>query len=89
MKKLIDWLCNLGVDFYLHVLSVMLVATVIARLCFFLGAERFLASCIGVFLGLIAGFAKEWYDAKTTKIISEKDFIADLIGGIFFAIIFT
>lgn len=88
IKKLTNFLVKFGIDFYLHILGVMIIAGIFGQLCNLLGATRPLAGCIGVALGLVAGFFKEFYDAKTTKIIDPKDYVADLIGAILFFLIF-
>ena len=92
MRKFFDnvtqWLVGLGTEFYLHILCVMFVATIVARVCNVLGAERFLAACIGAFAGMAAGFIKEAVDVKTTGVVEERDYVADLIGAVLFMAIY-
>lgn len=92
MRKIIDkitgWLVSFKIDFYLHILFSIIIATIISKLCVFTGAERILAGVIGAFIGLVIGFCKEVYDNKTTGVFEAKDLVADLIGAILFFIIF-
>ena len=92
MRKLIDkisaWLVGFGIEFYLHIVCVMFVAMIVARVCNLTGAERPLAAVIGAIAGLVVGFFKEFIDAKTTHVIEPKDYVADLIGAVFFVLCF-
>lgn len=79
---------GLGADFYLHIISVIIISTIFARICLVAGAERLLATCIGTFVGVAVGLAKECYDSKKSGTPSIKDFFADVIGGVLFALVF-
>ena len=93
MRKYVDKisaiLVGLGIDFWIHLAVVMFIAMIVSRVCFWTGADRSLAGCIGAFLAFICGFIKESYDNKTTGIFSTKDLIADFAGAVFFLLIFA
>ena len=93
MRKWIDkfskWLCSFGIEFYLHMVCVIVIAMFIARICFATGADRALAGCLAAFVAFICGFFKEIYDNKTTKVFSKEDLIADAIGAVLFLLIWV
>lgn len=90
MRKILDkfvaFLTQWGVDFYLHMVVTIFIAMLIARVCFFTGADHYLAGFLAVFVSIICGVLKEVYDSKTTKIFSQKDLIADLLGAVLFSL---
>ena len=92
MRKYIDkisqFFVSLGIDTWIHMVVVLVVSAIIARICFWTGADRVLAACVGSFLGLIVGFLKEVYDSKTTKVFSAMDMVGDAIGAVLFWLIF-
>ena len=91
MRKWFDkfaaWLCGFGIDKYIHIIFAAIVAMLVARVCFFAGANRVLAGFIGFFAALVAGLLKEVYDSKTTKVFDGKDIIADVVGAVLFFLI--
>ena len=93
MKKYIDKisaiLVGFGIDFWIHLAVVMFIAMVVARVCFWTGADKILAGCVGAFLAFIVGFIKESYDNKTTGIFSTSDIVADFAGAVFFLLIWA
>lgn len=92
MRKFIDkvaaWFTSFGIDKYLHILAVLIICGIVGQITFFCGAPRILAGCIAVAVGMIAGFTKEFIDARTTHVVDPKDYVADLIGAILFFLIF-
>ena len=54
MKKWLDkfseWLVGFGIEPYLHILVTVVVALMVARVCYFTGADRTLAGYIGALL---------------------------------------
>lgn len=92
MRKYIDLIANklsaLKVDFYMHIIAVLIISTVIARVTILTGANHYLGTSLGVFIGLLAGIGKEIYDNKTTGVFSTKDIIADVIGILLFIFVF-
>lgn len=82
------WLVSLGIDFYLHILTVIVLATIVARVCFLTGADRSLACVLGALSGLAVGLLKEAYDSKTTGAASAKDMLGNVIGAALFFVTF-
>lgn len=93
MRKYIDKISGIfvsfGIDAWIHIVVVIVIATIVARLCFWTGANRALAGCIGAFLAFICGFVKESYDNKSTGVFSTSDLLADAVGALLFLIIFS
>lgn len=90
MRKLIDkfsaWLVGFGIEAYLHILVTMFIALLIARVCYWTGADRILAGYFSAFVAFIVGFIKESYDNKTEGVFEGKDILANLIGAVLFFI---
>lgn len=93
MRKYIDrfseQLVGFGIEPYLHIVCTLVIAMLMARVCFFTGADRALAGCLAAFVAFICGFFKEIYDNKTTKVFSKEDLIADAIGAVLFLLIWV
>lgn len=86
VNNLTSFLTQWGVDFYLHMVVTIFIAMLIARVCSFTGADHYLAGFFAAFVSIICGVLKEVYDSKTTKIFSQKDLIADLLGAVLFSL---
>ena len=92
MRKWIDkisaWMVGFGIEFYMHIVCVLLVSAVLSRVFVLTGADHVLAGCLAAFAGFVVGFAKEIYDNKTTGVFQSVDILADAIGAGLFLFIF-
>lgn len=88
LEKITQWLVGFGIEAYLHILSVMVIAAIVARVCVLTGAERPLATCIGAAAGMLAGLVKEFFDTRIHNAIEPQDYAADFIGAVLFVFIF-
>ena len=88
MRKFIDkfaqWLVGFGIEAYLHILCTIVIAMLVARVCFLTGADRYLAGYIGALGAFIVGFVKESWDNKTEGVFEAKDIAANAIGALLF-----
>ena len=93
MRKYFDrfaaWLVGFGIEPYIHILVTVVVALMVARVCYFTGADRTLAGYIGALLAFIIGFAKESYDNKTEGVFDAGDIVANAIGAVLFFLCFV
>ncbi len=93
MRKLIDkisaWLVGFGIEAYLHIVCVMVVALLVARVCYWTGADRSLAAYIGALVAFLVGFFKESYDNRTEGVFEARDIAANAIGAALFWAIFV
>lgn len=84
LDKFSEWLCGFNIEPYLHILVTIVLAAIIARVCYLTGADRVLAGCVGGFLAFILGYLKEVWDNKVEKVFEGKDILANFIGAILF-----
>lgn len=88
MRKYFDkfaaWLVGYGIEPYLHILVTVILAAIIARVCYWTGADRFLAGFLAAFVAFALGFIKESWDNKVEKVFEGKDILANFIGALIF-----
>ena len=81
MKKVIDYICKIGGDKYVHLLACLLITFVVGQ-----GVHLFscydMAACaaIGGVTAMILGCAKEAFDEFRGGEVDYKDLAADFIG---------
>ena len=79
VKRIIEWLSHLKSDKLLHFIAGLLIAEVTA------GAlshwTKLYSLIIGLVASVVAGWLKEWWDSKHGGVVSDKDFVATVIGG--------
>lgn len=82
--KFAAWMVGFGIEPYLHIFVTMILALLIARVCFWTGADRALAGYFAAFLAFVIGFIKEGWDSKVEKVFEGKDILANFIGAVLF-----
>lgn len=91
MRKYFDkfaaWLVGFGIEPYLHILVTMVISMLIARVCYWTGADHALAGYFAAFVAFVLGFVKESWDNKVEKVFEGKDILANFIGAVLFFII--
>ena len=87
LDKFSEWLVGFGIEFYLHILCTLVIGMLVARVCFFTGADRILAGYFAAFVTFCLGFIKEGWDNKTGGVFDAKDVLADFIGAVIFFLI--
>jgi hypothetical protein len=81
MKKLIDYVCRIGTDKYVHLLACLLLTFVVGQavcLCSSLPLPN--CAAIGAIAAMTVGFFKEWYDEFKGGELDYKDLLADVAG---------
>lgn len=85
--KLVERLVAFGVDKWMHIVLLMVIAWVASVLFLPFGFSRVVRSILGVLVGAAVAIGKEFYDKKTTGVVEKKDFVADGIGLLLFFVI--
>ena len=79
VNKIILWLSGIKADKLLHFIAGLLIAEVVAGA--FSHFARLYALIIGLVASVVAGYLKEMWDSKHNGVVSDKDFVATVIGG--------
>ena len=81
MKKVIEFLCKIGSDKYVHLL-VSLLLTFVFSYCFYLCSDYTLPQCAGMgsFAALLLGCVKECYDEFSGGEVNYADLCFDFVG---------
>ena len=85
--KLVERLVAFGVDKWMHIVLLMVIAWVASVLFLPFGFSRVVRGILAVLVGAAAAIGKEAYDKKTTGVVEKKDFVADGIGLLLFFVI--
>ncbi len=85
--KLVERLVAFGVDKWMHIVLLMVIAWVASVLFLPFGFSRVVRSIFGVLAGAAVAIGKEVYDKKTTGVVEKKDLVADGIGLLLFFVI--
>ena len=85
--KFAEWMVGIGIEPYIHVFVTMFIAWFIARVSLLTGADRMLAGYFAAFLAFVIGFVKEGWDSKVEKVFEGKDILSNLVGAVFFFLI--
>lgn len=85
--KLVERLVAFGVDKWMHIVLLMVIAWVASVLFLPFGFSRVVRSIFGVLVGAAVAIGKEVYDKKTTGVVEKKDLVADGIGLLLFFVI--
>lgn len=94
IKRITKWAVGLGIDFYLHVLAMMLIAWVVAltvtllRVAGVINWPDVLPGLLGALVAIAVGVAKEWLDERGGGEFSLSDMNANYIGAAFFYLIY-
>lgn len=87
--KIVERLVAFGVDKWMHIVIIMLVAWVASVMFLPFGLHRAVRGLFGILVGMILSVAKEVYDEKTTGVFDNRDLAADAIGLALFYAIYT
>lgn len=87
--KFAEWLESFGIDRWIHVVAVMVVAGVVATVVSIFGLPRALNGLMGVAATIVASVWKEAYDKRTTGLWDNKDLVADGVGMVLFYLIYV
>lgn len=81
MNRVIEYLCRISGDKWVHLLACLLLTFVIGQ-GVYLFSDLPMANCaaIGGITAMIIGFFKEWYDEFMSGEVDYKDLVADFIG---------
>ncbi len=85
--RLVERLVAFGVDKWMHIVLLMVIAWVASVLFLPFGFSRVVRSILGVLVGAAVAIGKEFYDKKTTGVVEKKDLVADGIGLLLFFVI--
>lgn len=85
--KLVERLIAFGVDKWMHIVLLMVIAWVASVLFLPFGFSRVVRGILAVLVGAAVAIGKEVYDKKTTGVVEKKDFVADGIGLLLFFVI--
>lgn len=85
--RLVERLVAFGVDRWMHIVLIMVIAWLASVLFLPFGFSRTVRGVLGVLAGITWALGKEVYDKKTTGVVERKDLVADGIGlALFFVI---
>ena len=85
--EFVERLAAFGVDRWMHIVLIMVVAWVASVLFLPFGFSRFVRGILAVLGGAVFAIGKEAYDKKTTGVVERKDLIADGIGLVLYFLI--
>lgn len=85
--EFVERLVAFGVDRWMHIVLIMVVAWAASVLFLPFGFSRFVRSILAVLVGAAVAIGKEFYDKKTTGVVERKDLIADGIGLVLYFLI--
>lgn len=85
--KFVERLISYGVDKWMHIVLLMVIAWVASVLFLPFGFSRVVRGIIAVLVGAAVAIGKEVYDKKTTGVVEKKDLVADGIGLLLFFVI--
>jgi len=85
--KLVERLVAFGVDKWMHIVLLMVIAWVASVLFLPFGFSRVVRGILAVLVGAVFAIGKEVYDKKTTGVVEKKDLVADGIGLLLFFVI--
>lgn len=85
--KLVERLIAFGVDKWMHIVLLMVIAWVASVLFLPFGFSRVVRGILAVLVGAAVAIGKEVYDKKTTGVVEKKDLVADGIGLLLFFVI--
>ena len=85
--KLVERLVAFGVDKWMHIVLLMVIAWVASVLFLPFGFSRIVRGILAVLVGALVAIGKEVYDKKTTGVVEKKDLVADGIGLLLFFVI--
>lgn len=85
--KLVERLVAFGVDKWMHIVLLMVIAWVASVLFLPFGFSRVVRGILAVLVGAAVAIGKEVYDKKTTGVVEKKDLVADGIGLLLFFVI--
>lgn len=78
--KLVDWLCSIGADKYVHVLCCLLICALVGAFAgIWLDDDE--ASLAGFGAAMFAGASKEVWDGIRGEALDLKDLAADTLGA--------
>lgn len=87
--KIVERLVAYGIDKWMHIVLIMLIAWVASVLFLPFGFSRVVRGILGVLVGAAFAIGKEIYDKKTTGVVEVNDLAADGIGLLLFFLIHT
>jgi len=85
--EFVEKLVAFGVDRWMHIVLIMVIAWVASVLFLPFGFSRVVRSILAVLVGALFAIGKEFYDKKTTGVVERKDLIADGIGLVLYFLI--
>lgn len=85
--KFVERLIAFGVDKWMHIVLLMVIAWVASVLFLPFGFSRVVRGILAVLVGALVAIGKEVYDKKTTGVVEKKDLVADGIGLLLFFVI--
>lgn len=85
--EFVERLVAFGVDRWMHIVLIMVIAWVASVLFMPFGFSRVVRSILAVLVGAVFAIGKEFYDKKTTGVVERKDLIADGIGLVLYFLI--
>lgn len=81
IKKILDTLCRIPGDKYVHLLACLLLTFIIGMgVSLFSDESQAVCAGIGACAAMIVGFFKEWYDNFTDGEFGYFDLVADAVG---------
>lgn len=87
--KIVEWLVAFGVDKWMHIVIIMVLAWVASLVLLPFGLHRAVRGLFGIMAGIVFSILKEVYDEKTTGIFDNRDLAADAIGLALFYAMYT
>lgn len=87
--KIVEWLVAFGVDKWMHIVLIMVIAWVASVMFLPFGFSRVVRGILAVLVGAVFAIGKEVYDKKTTGVVEVKDLAVDGIGLLLFFLIHT
>ena len=85
--KLVERLVAFGVDKWMHIVLLMVVAWLASVVFLPFEFSRVVRGILAVLVGALVAIGKEIYDKKTTGVVEKKDLVADGIGLLLFFVI--
>lgn len=81
MKRIIEYICRIGPDKYVHLLACLLLTFVVGQAVHLFSSYPLdVCAGIGAIAAMTVGFFKEWYDEFTGGELDYKDLAADFVG---------
>lgn len=83
MRGIIDYICSISADKYVHLLSCLLLTFVVGQAVHLCSSYPLdVCAGIGAIAAMTVGFFKEWYDEFRGGEVDYKDLAADFIGSV-------